>query len=52
LAANPESQEIIAGFKKYLPTYDEPAAPRNKLSGDEKKKMSKGKKKKKKDEDE
>jgi arylsulfatase A-like enzyme len=43
LAANPESQEIIALFKKYLPAQDEPDAPRNKLSGADKKKMAKGK---------
>ena len=51
LAANPESQEIIALFKKYLPTHDEPNAPRNKLSGADKKKMSKNKGKKKKVDD-
>ncbi|MDH4445367.1 MAG: sulfatase [Akkermansiaceae bacterium] len=42
LAANPESQEIIARFKKYLPTHDEPDAPSNKLSGADKRKMRKG----------
>jgi arylsulfatase A-like enzyme len=47
LAANPASQEIIARFKKCLPIHDESEAPRNKLSGTDKKKMSKGKKKKK-----
>ena len=46
LAANPESQEIIARFKKHLPTHDEPDSPRNKLSGADKRKMSKGKRKK------
>ena len=51
LAANPEYQEIIALFKKYLPTHDEPNAPRNKLSGADKKKMSKNKGKKKKVDD-
>lgn len=51
LAANPESQETIALFKKYLPTNDEPNAPRNKLSGADKKKMSKNKGKKKKVDD-
>ena len=51
LAANPESQEIIALFKKYLPTHDEPNAPRNKLSGADKRKMSQNKGKRKKVDD-
>lgn len=42
LAANPEYKEIIARFKEYLPTHDEPDSPRNKLSGADKKKMTKG----------
>ncbi|MEI7851501.1 MAG: sulfatase [Kiritimatiellales bacterium] len=42
LAANPEYKEIIARFKEYLPTHDEPDSPRNKLSGADKKAMSKG----------
>jgi arylsulfatase A-like enzyme len=29
LAANPESKEIIARFKKFLPTHDEPNSPRS-----------------------
>jgi arylsulfatase A-like enzyme len=29
LAANPEHKEIIARFKKHLPTHDEPDSPRN-----------------------
>lgn len=42
LAANPEYKEIIARFKEYLPMHDEPDSPRNKLSGADKKKMTKG----------
>jgi len=42
LAANPGSQEIIARFKKHLPTHDEPDSPRNELSGAEKRAMRKG----------
>jgi len=45
IATNPESKAIIAGFQKYLPTHNEPDAPSNKLSGADKKKMTKGGKK-------
>jgi arylsulfatase A-like enzyme len=38
LAANPESKEIIARFKQYLPTHDEPDAPRNEAGGSEERK--------------
>jgi arylsulfatase A-like enzyme len=42
LAANPEYKEIIARFKKYLPTHDEPDSPSNQRSSADKKKMTKG----------
>ncbi len=41
LAANPESKEIIARFKKYLPTHDEPDSPRNGSADGDKKAMRK-----------
>jgi arylsulfatase A-like enzyme len=44
LAANPESQEIIARLKQYLPTHNEPDSPRSKDS-EEDKPEKKGKKK-------
>jgi iduronate 2-sulfatase len=47
LAANPESQEIIARFKLLLPTHNEPDSPRNNLSGADKRAMRKGGKPKK-----
>ena len=47
LAANPESQEIIARFKQLLPTHNEPDSPRNNLSGADKRAMRKGGKPKK-----
>ena len=47
LANIPEYKAIIAGFQKYLPTNNEPDSPRNKLSSEDKKAMSKkGKNKK------
>lgn len=42
LAANPEAKEIIARFKKYLPTHDEPDSPRNGSADGDKKAMRKG----------
>jgi hypothetical protein len=45
LASNPEYKEIIAGFKKYLPSQNEKNSPGNLLSGEDKRKMSKGGKK-------
>ncbi len=41
LAANPESKEIIARFKKHLPEHDEPDSPRNGSADGDKKKMRK-----------
>ena len=45
LAANPDAVEIIARFKKHLPTHDEPDSPRNGPGGgDEKNAKLKGRK--------
>ncbi len=47
LAANPESQDIIARFKTHLPTHNEPDAPKNgAMDGDKKAKRKDGKAKK------
>ena len=44
LASNSKYKEIITRFQKYLPSHNEPNSPNNKLSGEDKKKMTKGKK--------
>ena len=44
LASNSKYREIISGFQKYLPIHNEPNSPGNKLSGEDKKKMTKGEK--------
>lgn len=50
LASNSKYKEIITRFQKYLPSDNEPNSPNNKLSGEDKKKMTKGKKKDKEEE--
>ena len=45
LASNSKYKEIITDFQKYLPSHNEPNSPNNKLSGEDKKRMTKGKKK-------
>ena len=42
LAANPECKQIIARFKKLLPTHDEADSPRNELADGDNKAMRKG----------
>jgi arylsulfatase A-like enzyme len=42
LAANPEFKEVIARFKKYLPTHDEPDSPRNGAADGDKKARRRG----------
>ena len=44
LAAKPESQEIIARLKKYLPTHNEPDSPRSKEGKEDKAEKKGGKK--------
>jgi hypothetical protein len=50
-ASNSKYEEIIGRFQKYLPSHNEPNSPNNKLSGEDKKKMTKGKKKNKDEEE-
>jgi arylsulfatase A-like enzyme len=51
LASNSKYKEIIKDFQKHLPIQNEPNSPNNKLTGEDKKNMTKGKKKNKEEEE-
>lgn len=42
LANNPENAPILARLKKWIPTHDEPDAPKSKLDKDAKKRQARG----------